>query len=55
MYFVISNNRAIGPFKDRQEAYEYAASKDWDFTCYLVKSDRVCQQDYLHLPIEKPD
>lgn len=56
MYYIIMKDRAIGPFMRRDAAYVYVENVlkiSIDF--YHVASDRVCQQNYCHLPIEKAE
>lgn len=54
MYYIVLKDKAIGPF-ERREAYEYAANVlNLNVNQYQVFSNRVCQNRYLHLPIEKP-
>jgi hypothetical protein len=49
-YFILYANHVIGSFT-RGEAYCYAANiLDLDTNQYRVISDRVAQQEYIHLP-----
>lgn len=55
MYYIILKDKALGPFDTRAGAYQYAGhALKLNAHEYAVKSDRVCQQEYLHLPIEPP-
>jgi hypothetical protein len=54
MYYIVLKDKVIGPF-ERRAAFEYAANVlNLNVNQYQVFSDRVCQNRYLHLPIEKP-
>jgi hypothetical protein len=54
MYYVLVKGKAVGPFADRNAAYSWAGQR-YNVGQYAVKTDRVVQQEYLHLPIERPD
>lgn len=54
MYYVVTRNIAYGPFISRYDAYYFASTNGGLDKCF-VKSDRVMQNEYLHLPIMKPE